>query len=222
MGLALTITDLVVEASGGRHLLSVPQLDVPAGCHLGISGPSGAGKSTFLHALAGLARRTSGHVLWDGCDILALRQGARARFRRDHMGFVFQDPLLFEEISALANAGVAAAFAPRRRRAAVTLAAGEALTTLGVPTRPARPAATHSGGERQRIALARALATDPPILLADEPTASLDRATADTLADALLGAARAAGRTLVVVSHDPALIARMDRVLTLRNGEITE
>lgn len=211
----LEVSDLAV-ALGGRTLVSVPRLTVSAGEAVAIRGPSGAGKSTLLLALAGLYPAT-GRILWDGVDLNPLGAAARARFRREHIGLVFQDHQLFEELSALDNAAIAAAYSPDRAR--LRARAAEALAALGVVDH-SRRAATFSGGERQRIAVARALAHDPAAILADEPTASLDRANADRLIADMVALVRRDGRTLIAVSHDPALHAAADRVIDIVDGRL--
>ena len=219
-GAALEIEELSVRGARGRRLLDVPRFALPAGTALAVRGPSGAGKSTFLHALAGLVPAAAGAVRWDGEDIAALPEPARAAFRRRRVGFVFQEHLLFEELSAPENAAIAALYGPRAGRDAVHGRGRERLAELGLDAGETRRSDTYSGGERQRIAVARALATDPAILLADEPTASLDRANADRLAAELVRLAHEEGRTLVAVSHDPALHAVADRVIDLADGRI--
>lgn len=220
-GLPLSVEGLEVRGPQGRALLSVPAFAAPAGALIGIRGPSGAGKSTFLYALAGLADRAQGAVRWGGTDLSALGPGGRAAFRAANIGMIFQDFLLFEELDALGNAGLAALFRPAAERRALRERAAAHLARLGLGG-PARSVASFSGGERQRVAIARAMAAGAPVLLADEPTASLDRAAADRLIDDLVGLSRAAGATLVAVSHDPHLIARMDRVLTVEDGAVTD
>lgn len=212
----LSIRDLTVSARSGRVLLRVQSLDVAAGTRLGIRGPSGAGKSTLIFAIAGLADDTTGTVQWGGTDILALPPSARGDFRRSRMGIVFQDFHLFEELSAGENAAVGALFSPPAARAGLRSRANAALAELAV-TDPAQGVSTMSGGERQRVALARAVASDPGILLADEPTANLQRPAADALAADLASG----NRTLIVASHDGGVLKRMDRILTLSDGEIT-
>lgn len=219
---ALTVTGLRVASAEGRLLLDVPALAVPPGQSLALRGASGAGKSTLLHCLSGLIRPTAGQVLWDGTDIAALSEADRARFRRDRLGLIFQDFLLFDELGALGNAAVAAAFAPRSHRAPIRTRAQGWLARLGLADTGGRAVASFSGGERQRIAVARALAGDPAVILADEPTASLDRAAADRLAEDLVRLARDDGRTLIAVTHDANLSARLDRVLTLADGHVVE
>lgn len=201
-------------------LLEVPHLKAPPGSLIGVRGPSGAGKSTLLYALAGLLDSAEGHVLWGDTDLCSLTSGRRAGFRADTMGMVFQDFLLFEELSAIANAGIAAMFRKPEERAPLRGRAARTLEALGLDAGPSRLASSYSGGERQRIAVARALANDAAILLADEPTASLHRDAADRLIEDLCNLVRDTGKTLVAVSHDEALIARTDRVLTIENGAV--
>ncbi len=215
----LRVRDLVVTTDSGRAILDVPALDVPPGTALGVEGPSGAGKSTLIFALAGLLTAKSGEVLWGATDMLALREERRARFRADHIGLIFQDFLLFEELDPLGNAAVQALFAKRPRRAGLKATAQALLSNLGVPSE-ARNVASFSGGERQRVAMARALAHDPSIILADEPTANLHRDAADALTDDLLARARDRGCTLIVVSHDRHLLDRMDRNVAIVDGQL--
>ncbi|SLN56298.1 putative ABC transporter ATP-binding protein/MT1014 [Aquimixticola soesokkakensis] len=217
--LDLSINGLVMHDPAGRVLLDVADLSVRAGKSLGICGPSGAGKSTLLHALSGLRRATSGQILWGEHDVQAMTPSQSAAFRARYTGMIFQDFLLFDELSALDNAGLGAWFRPRGERAKPRSKAGAILRDLSVP-QTARSVASFSGGERQRVGVARALASDALILLADEPTASLHRAAAEKLGDDLVALSRSGGATLITVSHDEALLARMDRVIRLENGKI--
>ncbi|WP_420326970.1 ABC transporter ATP-binding protein [Mameliella sp.] len=219
MAMPLQITDLEVRA-GHRTLLAVAELSAPAGALIGIRGPSGAGKSTFLHALSGLIE-AHGRLCWAEVDLPRLRPERRTAFRARNMGLIFQDFLLFEELSPQENAGLSGLFKPRRDREAIGARAAKVLARLGVPE-GTRTVGSFSGGERQRVAIARALATDPGLLLADEPTASLDRRAADALIEDLTGLARAGGKTLIAVSHDTHLLERLDRVLTIEDGQVTE
>ncbi|MGP6089103.1 ABC transporter ATP-binding protein [Antarctobacter jejuensis] len=219
MSLPLSVLQLSVRTRKGRQLLSVPQLNVPAGGLLGVRGPSGAGKSTLLHALSGLLE-AEGTVRWGDTDLSQQSPEQRTAFRARHMGMIFQDFLLFDELSPLANAGLSALFSRRSSRAGITRRAADRLDRLGVPG-DSRTVASFSGGERQRVAISRALAGDPAILLADEPTASLDRPAADRLIEDLLTLARDTGKTLIAVSHDTHLLDRMDRVLTIEDGTLT-
>lgn len=219
-GRRLTVHDLAVTGDDGRSILSVPRLEVAAGSAVAVRGPSGAGKTTLLYALAGLVPPSAGRILWDDEDIAGFGERARAAFRRRTVGFVFQEHLLFEELSAPGNAALAALYAASADRGTIRDRAAAHLSRLGLDGADTRRSDSYSGGERQRIAVARALAADPDVILADEPTASLDRANADRLADDLVALAREEGRTLVTVSHDPALHARADRVLDIADGRL--
>ena len=220
MGLPLLVGDLRVTGPSGRVLLSVASLDVPAGSVIGVRGPSGAGKSTLLYALGGLLH-AAGSVQWGDVELLEMSVAQRTAFRAANIGMIFQDFLLFEELGSAENAGLAAMFAPRRRRTALRKAAADTLHRLGLEP-GTRPVASFSGGERQRVGVARALAADAAILLADEPTASLHREAADALIDDLVSMARDNTRTLIAVSHDPHLLERMDRVLWIEDGVLQE
>lgn len=217
MTLPLKITDLTVKSPRGRRLLTLPQLSAQPGETLGICGPSGAGKSTLLLAIAGLTRRCSGVVKWGETDLLTLSDARRAAFRARHIGFIFQDFLLFDELSAADNAAVTALFRPTTTRVSLRQRAMKLLERLELDI-TSRTVSSFSGGERQRVAVARALAHDPAILLADEPTANLDRTAADALISDLIALSRDKTKTLIVVSHDPTLLDRMDRVITLNDG----
>lgn len=219
-GLDLAVTDLDVRAPDGRQLVGLHSLTLAAGSSLAIRGPSGAGKSSLLYALSGLVQPRAGRVVWGKTDIAQLDEAARARFRRENVGLIFQDFLLFEELDAIDNASLAAAFAPRAERAARRRQAVHWLDRLGLGRAGLRKTDSFSGGERQRIAVARALSGEPAIILADEPTASLDRASADRLIDDLVGLAKGAGRTLIAVTHDAGLAERMDRTLTMAEGKV--
>ena len=219
MGLPLEVANLRVAGSQGRTILAIDSLTLAPGESLGVRGPSGAGKSTLLCALAGLLRRAEGRVAWGETDLLALRPGARTRFRRERMGLVFQEALLFEELGARANAALAAGYAPHARRRGMAARAREELARLCVPA-GRRRVSTFSGGERQRIAIARALCAAPAVLLADEPTASLDRETGASLVADLLARTRRDGVSFIAVSHDDALLDAMDRVVTIKSGEL--
>lgn len=222
MGSPLTVSGLKVAGDRGRVILEVDHLQVASGAAIGLRGPSGAGKSTFLFAVAGLVPIADGTVAWGETELSRLSDPARAEFRRKRIGMVFQDYLLFEELTPLANAGLAGAYFPARRRREIQDRAGLVLESLGIAPTGARSVVSFSGGERQRVAVARALATDPDIILADEPTASLDRAAADQLVDDLVRLARDGGKTLIVVSHDPAVHLRMDRMLDIVDGRLAE
>lgn len=214
----LHLSELDVTIAG-RTLLSLPQLTVPAGGLWGVSGPSGAGKTTFLNAISGLTD-AKGKLCWGKADLCRLGTSARARFRSQHMGMIFQDFLLFEELSALQNATIGTAW--RSAPGALRARALEVMERLGIADLAQRRTSTLSGGERQRVATARALAHRPKILLADEPTASLDRAAADRLIGDLVAMAREDGCTVIMVSHDERALAAMDHRLRLRDGKVEQ
>ncbi|MEM5582855.1 ABC transporter ATP-binding protein [Roseibium sp. AS2] len=219
MTMTLRVEDLAVRAPNGRILVTCGRFSAAPGETIGLRGPSGAGKSTFLYALAGLQPGMTGHVDWNGTDLTPLGDGDRARFRRENIGLIFQDFLLFEELSAFGNATLATAFNKAAKRRSIRDTAKSFLAKLGVPA-DRRTVDSFSGGERQRTGIARALAQDPAIILADEPTASLDRKTADALIEDLVTLARAEAKTLIAVSHDPHLLERMDRVIEIADGRL--
>lgn len=217
MTLPLDVDALKVSADNGQLLLDIPSLRLAAGGSLGIRGPSGAGKSILLYALSGLLERLEGSLCWGNTNLVGLSPARCAAFRERHVGMIFQDFLLFEELDALSNAGLSALFRPRSERAAISARAAEHLKRLGIKD-GSRKVASFSGGERQRVAVARALAVNPDILLADEPTASLHRSAADRLSQDLVALAQDAGTSLIVVSHDEHLLSSLDRVLTIADG----
>lgn len=208
------------QLAGRRSLLDIPSLSFAPGQTVAIMGASGAGKSTFLQVIAGLLAPTEGQIHWGGTSLTGLGPEARARLRRQSFGLIFQDFQLFPQLSAQGNAAIAAQFAPKAERAALRARAAHWLDRLGLGQAGGRSVSSFSGGERQRIAVARALAGDPPVILADEPTASLDRPAAEALGADLVALAREKGLMLVVVTHDMALAERMDRRLTLADGII--
>lgn len=214
----LNIKDLDVRSPEGRRLLHIDHLHVAAGESLAIKGPSGAGKSTLLFAIAGIIPVSSGILAWGDADLAQMSDSARTQFRRDVLGIIFQDHLLFEELSAAQNSSLAALYNPPRNRTNIVTRARQWLYDLGVKDHDRPYVDSYSGGERQRIAVARALAANPQVILADEPTASLDRDTADRLITDLTQRAKQDGRSLLCVSHDHALLAAVDRVITIQDG----
>jgi len=206
-------------ASGGRavDVLSDVTLEVPAGQFLAIAGPSGSGKSTLLGLIAGLDQPTAGRIEVAGTEITGLDEDALARFRRDHVGYVFQSFHLIPTLTAQENVAVPLELAGE---ADVIARAAALLGEVGLAGRAHHYPVQLSGGEQQRVAVARALARRPAILLADEPTGNLDSATGKQIIDLLVAANRRLGRTLVLVTHDAALAAHADRVVTLADGRI--
>lgn len=219
--LALRDVSVEVTQDGGAPLrvLDMPSLDIPPGARVALTGPSGAGKTTLLHLLAGIGRPTRGTIRWGDLDLAGLSESARDRWRRREIGLVFQDFHLIPELSILDNILLPLTFEGRGRdlsKRAVTLC-----ERMGLPD-ARRRAAVLSRGEQQRVAIARAVLQDPAILLADEPTASLDASTGETLGTLLLDAAAERGATLIVVTHDPHLIARLDTVHRIEAGQLVE
>jgi putative ABC transport system ATP-binding protein len=182
-----------------------------------VMGPSGSGKSTLLHCAAGLDRPTSGTVTLDGMDLTGMPERALARLRRERIGFVFQAFNLLPELTAADNVALPLRLSGRHpRRAAVA----EALERVGLADkRRARPGQL-SGGQQQRVAIARALIGAPGVVFADEPTGALDSATAAEVLGLLGSAVRAAGATVVMVTHDPVAASHADRVVFLADGRI--
>ena len=206
-------------ASGGHHVdvLTRVSLDVPAGQFLAIAGPSGSGKSTLLGLIAGLDQPTSGTITVAGAEITRLGEDALARFRLDTVGYVFQAYHLIPTLTALENVAVPLELggdADALGRAAKLLA------EVGLSDRAHHYPVQLSGGEQQRVAVARAIARRPPLLLADEPTGNLDSATGQQIIDLLVDLRDTLQSTLVLVTHDPALAARADRIVTLRDGRV--
>jgi len=206
-------------ASGGRgvDVLTDVSLDVPAGQFLAIAGPSGSGKSTLLGLIAGLDRPSSGRIRVADAEVTALGEDALARFRLDTIGYIFQSFHLIPTLTALENVAVPLELAgepdalPRARAL---------LGEVGLADRAEHYPVQLSGGEQQRVAVARAVARRPPVLLADEPTGNLDSATGKQIIELILGLNRTLGSTLVLVTHDPALAAHADRLITLRDGRV--
>jgi putative ABC transport system ATP-binding protein len=220
IGLHMTMIDCVVRGDNGRVLLSVPKLQIDKGTSLGIYGPSGAGKTTMLYCIAGLIDNVEGSIYWGETDLLQLKAKDRTQYRSDHIGMIFQDFHLFDELGALTNASLSAMYVSQEKRANLKKHAKVILEHLGLDDVNA-PVNRLSGGERQRVAVARALAQEKSILLADEPTASLNREMADSLTDDLIRYVKAEGQTLITVSHDINLLSRMDRTVELKSGIIT-
>ncbi|SDR46889.1 putative ABC transport system ATP-binding protein [Rhizobiales bacterium GAS113] len=209
-----------VDLSLGRgaarvHILRGISLEVGQGEALGLVGPSGSGKSSLLMAMAGLERIDSGLVEIDGQDLAKLGQDDLAEFRGRRIGIVFQSFHLIPTMTALENVAVPLELAGRDD--AFERAAAE-LRGVGLGHRLGHYPAELSGGEQQRVAVARAMAPDPAIICADEPTGNLDEATGAQITDLIFALRRERGATLVLVTHDLPLAERCDRIIRLRSG----
>jgi putative ABC transport system ATP-binding protein len=203
--------------SGKVDILRGINLQIETGETIGLIGPSGSGKSSLLMLLGGLEKATSGSVAVLGQDLTQLSENELARFRRDHMGIVFQSFHLIPTMTAIENVAtpleIAGASAPFET-------AADELAAVGLADRSGHYPAQLSGGEQQRVALARAAVMRPKILLADEPTGNLDGTTGQTILENLFGLRDRYGSTLVLVTHSNDLATRCDRVIQLRDGMI--
>lgn len=220
-GLSATIHDLkfAVASPEGRQLIAdIPELSIRAGEMTALAGASGSGKSTLLYLLAGLLVPQHGKVVWADIDLARLSEAARDRWRLANAGFVFQSFNLIDELSPLDNVllpvwfGWTRAAAQRERAEAL-------LDRFQVPIARSRVSLL-SRGEQQRVAIARALLLDPRVIFADEPTASLDARSGEIVADALRDLAETEGRTVIVASHDPAVLTRAAASVRLDHGRL--
>jgi putative ABC transport system ATP-binding protein len=222
-GARLLAEDVVVAYPQPRGstltALDIERLELPPGSQTAICGPSGSGKTTLLHLLCGIERPSAGRVRWDGVDLFALGEAARDRWRRHWVGLVFQQFHLFASLSPLEDVLLPARFRTFRVEAAVAHRARALLDRVGV--RATGETASLSRGEMQRVALARALLFAPPILLADEPTASLDVEAGAQVTELLFSACRETGATLLLVTHDAVLAARCRQVMNLATGRVS-
>ena len=204
-------------ASGPVNILAGIDFSVAAGEAIGIVGPSGSGKTSLLMLVAGLERATAGTITVANQDITTLGEDALARFRRETIGIVFQSFHLIPTMTALENVALPLEFA---KRADAFDRAAECLAAVGLSHRLRHLPGQLSGGEQQRVAVARAFAPSPPLLLADEPTGNLDAATGRTIMDLLFDMQARAGSTLMLITHDATLAARCARQLHMEDGLI--
>ncbi|WP_210483429.1 ABC transporter ATP-binding protein [Microvirga antarctica] len=217
--LSLALSDVSVSYPGlAEPALFLSDLSITAGERVAVTGPSGSGKSTLVNILTGLDRATRGSIVWQGTDIARLSEGARDRWRYQNVGLIMQDFHLFAGLSAIDNV-----LLPARLRLdadnALKARAASLLDRVGLGGRD-QPIATLSRGEMQRVAVARAVLRRPGILVADEPSASLDAASGAVVADLLDTLSREDGTTLIVVSHDDRIVNRLDRRIHLIRGRI--
>jgi putative ABC transport system ATP-binding protein len=207
--------------SGGAPVPALDGVDltIERGEFVAVMGPSGCGKSTLLNLLAGLDRPSAGEVWLDGSRVDQLSETALARLRRRRLGFVFQFFNLLPMLTVSENVELPLLLAGRRRRQA-RRTARRMLDELGIGDKADSAPGQLSGGQQQRVALARALANQPDLVMGDEPTGSLDSASAGEVLG-LLRAAHARGQTLLVATHDARVAASADRVVTMRDGRVT-
>jgi len=205
------------------HILKRVSLRVAPSEVVAIVGPSGSGKTSLLMLLAGLERATSGRVTVNSATLDTLDEDDLARFRRRTLGIVFQSFHLIPSLSAHDNVGLALEIAaPELPLSQIREKAAAALGAVGLADRLDHRPSALSGGEQQRVGLARAMVANPPLLLADEPTGNLDQKTGAIVVDLMFDLARKQGTSVVLITHDPALAARADRVFTMTAGELTE
>lgn len=195
-------------------------LDIQAGEMLAVVGASGVGKSTLLHILGALDKPTSGKLYYGDIDVFGLDNGRLSRFRNERVGFVFQFHHLLPEFTALENV-MMPALIRRMDREKAAAAAESILTDVGLGSRLLHRPGELSGGEQQRVAVARALMLKPDVVLADEPTGNLDMHTGEAIHDLLLGINKEQGITFVIVTHNDKLAVRADRVLRMADGRLT-
>ncbi len=201
------------------NVLNGIDLDIPKGEVLAIVGASGVGKSTFLHILGALDRPTAGNVRYGDIDVFSLDSNRIAAFRNGHVGFVFQFHHLLPEFSALENVMMPALIRKVDRKEAGSMASAM-LSDVGLGSRLHHRPGELSGGEQQRVAVARALVLGPDVVLADEPTGNLDTHTGEAVHDLLLSINKQKGITFVIVTHNDKLAVRADRVLRMIEGRM--
>jgi putative ABC transport system ATP-binding protein len=212
--------DLALDYRTGSsvaHAVDTVSLSVEHGSFVGLIGPSGSGKSSLMYLLSGLKRPTRGTVAFDGQDYRQISTPGLMQLRRQRYGFVFQQHFLINYLTALENVMVGAV----KRNHDVVAYAQELLRRVGLGDKLRQRPYQLSIGERQRVAVARALVHRPAIVFADEPTASLDQATGREVIDLLVDYRRRAGGSVVVVTHDPAMLTGADRVLQMRDGRLS-
>jgi len=216
----IVVRNLTMRLTAGGHGITILDditLLIPEKQLVAIVGPSGSGKSTLLGLIAGLDNPTSGSIKLGGIEITTMPESQMARYRRQKIGYIFQSFHLIPTLTALENVAVPLELngdLDTNKRAAELLAA------VGLQDRQSHYPVQLSGGEQQRVAVARAFACRPPILLADEPTGNLDSATGRQVIDLLLSLNRDHGSTLVLVTHDPDLASCAERIISLRDGRI--
>jgi putative ABC transport system ATP-binding protein len=209
----------VTFAFGQTPALRGASIAVDAGEIVAVMGPSGSGKSTLLHCLAGILVPDAGEILFDGARVDTLAETARSGLRRDRFGFVFQFGQLVPELTAVENVALPLLLSGVRRTPALARARAW-FARLGLDGLQERRSGELSGGQAQRVALARGLVAEPRVLFADEPTGALDSLTGEHVMDLLVDAAREQGTTVVLVTHEPRIAAYADREVMVRDGRV--
>jgi putative ABC transport system ATP-binding protein len=221
MSTPILAAQAVTKSFGSTRALREANLNVAAGEVLAVMGPSGSGKSTLLHCLAGILRPDTGDVLFDGRSLSTMSENERTTVRRDQFGFVFQFGQLVPELPVLENVMLPLLLGHTTRRVARG-AATALLDRLDLGGLHRRRPGELSGGESQRVAVARALVGRPRVVFADEPTGSLDSLAGENVMDLLLASAREQGATVVLVTHDARVAACADREVFVSDGEVTD
>jgi len=219
---ALSLDGIVrtfAQAGSDLHVLRGAAVDIAPGETVALVGPSGAGKSTLLHIAGLLERPDGGEVRIGGEACSGLSDDRRTALRRTAIGFIYQFHHLLPEFTALENV-VVPQMIGGKSKADARKRASELLDMVGLAERESHRPAKLSGGEQQRVAIARALANAPKVLIADEPTGNLDQETAERVFELLMHLTRETGVSSLVATHNPELAARMDRILTLKNGRL--
>ena len=221
---AIAATDVsMVYCNGDQQFQALKSVDLKVrkgDIHL-LMGPSGSGKTTFLTILAGLLRPTSGNVCLMGQDITQMSNSKLARFRLNHVGFIFQDCNLFPALTAVENIEVALNLKGIRGRTARRQAM-DLLATVGIADKASNKPRNLSGGQKQRVAIARALAGDPQLIVADEPTAALDSHSGQAVVELLRRLAKESGHTVLMVTHDPRTLHIADQISYLEDGVLSK
>lgn len=207
-------------ASGPFHALAAVDLAIAAGQLIAVVGKSGSGKSTLINLIAGIDRATTGSVRVAGAELTRLDESGLAAWRGRHIGVVFQFFQLLPTLTVIENVMLPIELCGTLGAPAARARARDLLAQVGISDQADKLPSALSGGQQQRAAIARALANDPPLVLADEPTGNLDTATAEAVLDLLAGLTRA-GKTVLVVSHERDVAARADRVVTIVDGKVS-
>jgi len=205
------------EGQQQRLILDAVSLDLPKGQFVALLGPSGSGKTTLLNLIAGLDQPDKGQVIVEGKDLTAMTEAQRTRFRREHLGLIFQFFNLLPALTVLENVMLPLQL---NQHADPEQAASTLLEAVGLDTRLQTYPGTLSGGEQQRVAIARALSHQPMIILADEPTGNLDQATGEQVMALLLQMVKARQQTLIMVTHNPEIAAQADQVYELLDRQL--